>query len=308
MTSPCATHPDSTDVGAGPAPLLCSREACLATMPQRVEKEQGKWVLSSSSKDAKLLAMFAAEAQARTQEGACVAQGTRSNDDDPDSNEGLGDDAAHDQLIPGDKNTSFFKEVSKGSERKKGASERKDDGGSEVDAAVECQRDHFNKDNANAVPSTGNSGNNTSLVEGDASRPHGGSLAESPPSNGVSAPEEDGVAEDDAKHVPEKGGGAVASRTEGEDDATSRRDGNGNVQEERRRDDVSELGSSSSSDETPTGDSPTAKEVVTASDIAKRDKKGGGRNHQARREQRQQRRGKAKKRWGGKSHERGEGR
>merc|ERR1712197_264749 len=219
-------------------PLLCTREASLATMPQKVEKEQGKWVLSSSSKDAKLLALFAAEAQARTQEGACVARGTRSNDHDPDSNKGLGDDAPHDQLVPGDRETTLFKEVNKGSERKKGVSERGDDGGREVDAAVECQGDHFNKDNANAVPSTGNSGNNTSLVEGNVSRPHGWSLAESPPSNGVSAPEEDGVAEDDAKHMPEKGGGTVATGTEGKDDATSRGDGNGKVQEESRRDNV----------------------------------------------------------------------
>ena len=72
------------------------------------------------------------------------------------------------------------------------------------------------------MPSTGNSGNNTSLVKEDASRPHGGLLAESPPSKGVSAPEKDGVAEGDAKHVPEKGGGAVATGTEGEDDATAK--------------------------------------------------------------------------------------
>ena len=143
-------------------------------------------------------------------------------------------------------------------------------------SSVECQRGHFNKDNANAVPSTSNSVKNTGLVEGDASRPHGRSLAESPPRNSVSAPEEDGVAEDDAKHVTEKDGGAVATKTEGEDDATSRGDGNGNVQEEKRVDDVSDLDSLSSCGDTPTGDSLTAKEVVTASDIAKRDKKGGG--------------------------------
>ena len=88
--------------------------------------------LLAKSEDVKLLANFAMEAQARTRKGACVAQGTRSNDDDPGSNEGLGDAAPHNKLIPGDKDTSFFKEVSRESERKKGASERGDNG-------VECQ-------------------------------------------------------------------------------------------------------------------------------------------------------------------------
>ena len=94
--------------------------------------------LLAKSEDVKLLANFAMEAQARTQEGACVAQGTRSNDDDPGSNEGLGDDAPHKKLLPGDEDSSLYKEVNKESERKKGASERGDDGGSKDDTAVKC--------------------------------------------------------------------------------------------------------------------------------------------------------------------------